>query len=40
MLLLWWSGRTENGTLRMIAHVVAAIGVTIALFDVFRDLAS
>ena len=37
MLLLWWSGRTGNGTLRMVANVVAAVGVAIALFDIVTD---
>lgn len=37
MLLLWWSGRTGNATLRVLANVVAAVGVAIALFDVVTD---
>jgi len=40
MLLLWWSGQTGNGALRAVANVVAAVGVAIALFDMFRDLTS
>jgi hypothetical protein len=37
MLLLWWSGRTGNATLRTVANVVATIGVAIALFDIVTD---
>ena len=37
MLLLWWSGKTGNATLRTVANVVAAVGVAIALFDTVTD---
>ena len=37
MLLLWWSGKTGNATLRTVANVVAAVGVGIALFDIITD---
>ena len=36
MLLLWWSGRSGNATLRAVANVLAAIGGAIALFDIVR----
>lgn len=38
MLLLWWSGKTGNPTLRTVANVVGGIAVAIALFDIINDL--
>lgn len=38
MLLLWWSGKTGNLTLRTAANVVGGFAVAIALFDIINDL--